>query len=1434
MESEDNATFAAFDSGISEYESAKSSIVESSCNEGEEEADFFDSFVEAETKEVIDEPNTTTDDNERVKDKGDTAEKKEDFIPPPEDVDLLLEVSTKICSEKLTPTTTMQQPTQIDDPFDAFNDIRSTPLQEETQLVDMIQQSSNDIPSVSQQQEDTTTITDNNEIFFEVTNNSQPTTIESTNNNNNMIENINNMQLDNLETDDELFSNFNNDGMLVVDATKLSADEIEKEGNNEKDEDKEDKKKQENTITIFDHKTGKECEIPVSSLNNATAKEATEDIVVKIKPEDTLHPSSNTGESNIDDTISSPADLKAGEEERITSTVDGEELVNVDDTEKVAYEQNEIKISLNGNNEQQLDIIKDNNNISNSTCTADGGGEEEVNDNNTYSEDISTAIFDSMAAQMAIDMNGFVSTVANFNNNGESRTDCEDIDEEEDEEILDDKVDNNNICSVCPTNMKTTDEHGEINNVGNVEAEVLPPTSELENSSPPISNEDTILSEDLGDFTTEDVPQMGELDQNGIEEVINGDVFGGFTDSLPPPEMGLGPVITEPISDLPSSQDDYGGFSAFESGPPANQLSEEEAVAHEPSTKDEAGDSSDTPVSGESREDDAKHTAPNILDGNTQIKTSDDMNSDGMLEQNNGSDKVVAFSSVSFNADDHEIKDMPNSNNDTDQLKVSFTSKKAMDASVSFEIQALESEEQATPDHVVAFSSVSVVAEQPEEIKVKSDAVTDQIEKVPIQDEVTADTHDEVNTMKQEEVSTSQLGVEQSLPEPQSDDVDCFGDFTAPKTPIVEEVEQPTQPSHGETNDEFGNFEEVTETPAIKVDADVVSQPSHAVNSAEIDDTGDKEKEEVSTGLHDEQIIEQQAVKEDDCFGDFEATAETPVVEDIEPPAELPIQPTDTAIPAEDEPDNSFGNFNAFEDAPPEAPQNDNVENNDQPQLDVPVSTEVEEVTVVSQPMEVPQHDDELNNDQPPVDDKPVSTEEGHSMPIEDDEFGDFDGTSFQDTPIESSSPVIVSKEENKGDSDIDESSPAMAEDEFGNFEDFNATTPEETPLESSLPEQTPTVEGTKDEEAAVASQSLEAPKLPGDEDDGFGDFGDANFDEAPTNTLPESTPTIEENIDQPPTEAAQVDDEFGDFGDFNAFEEAPTTESSTNVEVSEQPSSDKGEVTKVEPQEDDDDDWGEFDAFEEEAPATEETPPQEVEAPAESTKTSATPVESTAAPEAVSVLNESVRSMFQNVFVVSETASPQNKGTCSDLPFSVPMSKILPEEIPVTKEDDIASRVHPSDQELAKMKEYFANQPRSAPLAILSDDKWYPYSQYEFNKDGSPYADSVERVTTPVVPEVMDINLPTGFDISESTKQKAAPPPPDSSGFRSTPTVVDFPSTPPPDTKKSINIREEKANEEDDDIDLSKLSAKGRQFMEQLPDLSYMLKSTLCLPERK
>lgn len=125
-------------------------------------------------------------------------------------------------------------------------------------------------------------------------------------------------------------------------------------------------------------------------------------------------------------------------------------------------------------------------------------------------------------------------------------------------------------------------------------------------------------------------------------------------------------------------------------------------------------------------------------------------------------------------------------------------------------------------------------------------------------------------------------------------------------------------------------------------------------------------------------------------------------------------------------------------------------------------------------------------------------------------------------------------------------------------------------------------------------------------------------------------------------------------------------------------------------------------------------------------------------------------------------------------------------------KAEDDPTPSHQSEQELTTIKKLFNNLPRSPPLTILSDEKWYPYSQYEFHRDGSPYADSVERVTTPSVPEVLSINLPTGFEASNlspssssslsnskkhSSSSATSTPPRTNNAY--TPTVVDFPTTP-------------------------------------------------------
>ena len=103
------------------------------------------------------------------------------------------------------------------------------------------------------------------------------------------------------------------------------------------------------------------------------------------------------------------------------------------------------------------------------------------------------------------------------------------------------------------------------------------------------------------------------------------------------------------------------------------------------------------------------------------------------------------------------------------------------------------------------------------------------------------------------------------------------------------------------------------------------------------------------------------------------------------------------------------------------------------------------------------------------------------------------------------------------------------------------------------------------------------------------------------------------------------------------------------------------------------------------------------------------------------------------------------------------------------------------SAQELAMLKKFYDKLPISPPSTVLSKEKWFPYSQYEFNRDGSSYAPSVELVPTSSVPEVLSIELPTGFEAGDYLSSASSRPaqPLSISSHRSTATVVDFPSKP-------------------------------------------------------
>lgn len=107
--------------------------------------------------------------------------------------------------------------------------------------------------------------------------------------------------------------------------------------------------------------------------------------------------------------------------------------------------------------------------------------------------------------------------------------------------------------------------------------------------------------------------------------------------------------------------------------------------------------------------------------------------------------------------------------------------------------------------------------------------------------------------------------------------------------------------------------------------------------------------------------------------------------------------------------------------------------------------------------------------------------------------------------------------------------------------------------------------------------------------------------------------------------------------------------------------------------------------------------------------------------------------------------------------------------------------------------------------------------------------------VAAPSVPEVLSIELPTGFDAStlspnaSSTSNARCTTPP-GQPVRPAATLVDFPSA---DTKMSSSTADAKITEEDakeaaKEDEFGKLSDAGKKFMDKLPDLSYMLQPTL------
>jgi len=375
-------------------------------------------------------------------------------------------------------------------------------------------------------------------------------------------------------------------------------------------------------------------------------------------------------------------------------------------------------------------------------------------------------------------------------------------------------------------------------------------------------------------------------------------------------------------------------------------------------------------------------------------------------------------------------------------------------------------------------------------------------------------------------------------------------------------------------------------------------------------------------------------------------------------------------------------------------------------------------------------------------------------------------------------------------------------DDDFGGFSSFEEVPP------------------SKVVAADVSGQFETTEPNDADDFDGFASFEEANND---NNEVIDTSPK-ESVPDHAPAASSDGIDDGDDFGGFASFEEAPAI-APAPLEQS-QPNADTTEVEN--------DDFGDFGDFEDFEEAQSEPPTNAKDAALEVSQTSV--VEQSAATPAI--ICDSVRVMFQNVFQTKDHIILNDMASeTSELPFNIPLRGVLPFETPTGEEE--RKEQYKSEKDLEEILTFLKSLPRSPPITILSDEKWYPYSQYVFHDDGTPYADSVERAVPPVVPDVVSVDLPTGFDASELSKT--------SKPNHDTPssTVVDTHTNTEPEPSSNDGVDSKKENEtgldpgnydgllEDEEV-YPKLSATGKRFFDRIPDFSYMLKPALASLERE
>ena len=132
--------------------------------------------------------------------------------------------------------------------------------------------------------------------------------------------------------------------------------------------------------------------------------------------------------------------------------------------------------------------------------------------------------------------------------------------------------------------------------------------------------------------------------------------------------------------------------------------------------------------------------------------------------------------------------------------------------------------------------------------------------------------------------------------------------------------------------------------------------------------------------------------------------------------------------------------------------------------------------------------------------------------------------------------------------------------------------------------------------------------------------------------------------------------EDFVDFEDFDAFKEAPAE--AINVGTDDCPVVASPVEAFSSKESDGGDEFGDFGDFEALEVAPDGVPP-EIE---QENSANASPVEISASAQALPLLNERVRLIFQNVFAIDSPIAfdVADRKTCTELPFDIPLSTIL------------------------------------------------------------------------------------------------------------------------------------------------------------------------------